>query len=54
MTDHAAEVLQRCLETEGYIFKCKRCGKTPEDIGWCGWCGYNRDYEMILESHVRH
>lgn len=24
--------------------KCKTCGKTPENIGWCSECGYNRNY----------
>ncbi len=44
----AEKIRKRALETEGYIFVCRRCGKTPEDIGWCDECGYNRDYEKRI------
>lgn len=27
---------------------CRHCGKTPQDIGWCEECGYNRQYEEIV------
>lgn len=43
--DLAAEIQQRSLEMEGYKWVCRQCGKTPQDIGWCDDCGYNRDYE---------
>jgi hypothetical protein len=23
---------------------CRTCGKTPENVGWCDQCGYNRNY----------
>ncbi len=30
--------------TSSVLPRCRRCGKTPENIGWCEQCGYNRDY----------
>lgn len=47
MTDRTEEIQRRSLETEGKILRCRRCGKTPQDIGWCDQCGYNRDYELV-------
>jgi hypothetical protein len=30
-----------------YRYECRICGKTPQDIGWCDQCGYNRPYDKI-------
>ena len=51
--DRAEAIRKRSLETEGKIPKCRKCGKTPQDIGWCDECGYNRDYELV-ETDTRH
>lgn len=52
MTDEAEKIRERNLRTEGFIPKCRRCGWTPENIGWCDQCGYNRDYEMVHTSSL--
>lgn len=46
----ADKIMKRSLESEGKTPVCRRCGKTPQDIGWCGYCGYNRDYELMQTS----
>jgi hypothetical protein len=47
-----ARIRQRALETEGKVLRCRSCGKTPQGIGWCDECGYNRDYEMLQDATV--
>jgi uncharacterized protein CbrC (UPF0167 family) len=45
-----AEDNQRLLEgtaMQAFRFVCLHCGKTPQDIGWCEHCGYNRQYEKV-------
>jgi rRNA maturation endonuclease Nob1 len=32
---------------DGWRIVCRECGKTPQDIGWCEQCGYNRPYEKV-------
>jgi rRNA maturation endonuclease Nob1 len=39
------ETEQKMAMAEGWKYVCRHCGKTPQDIGWCDDCGYNRDYE---------
>lgn len=51
--DPAERIAERNLRTEGWIPKCRRCGKTPQDIGWCDECGYNRDYEMVRSATIQ-
>ncbi len=46
--DPTEEIMKRTLDMEGYVLVCRRCGKTPQDIGWCDECGYNRDYEKRI------
>jgi ribosomal protein L37E len=52
MDDVAEKIMRRSLATEGKLLKCRRCGKTPQDIGWCDECGYNRDYEMVQDATI--
>lgn len=51
--DLAEQIRQRSLEMEGWIPKCRKCGWTPENIGWCDQCGYNRDYEMVRSVTIQ-
>ena len=45
------EVAKANLEADpGYTYVCKLCGKTPEWIGWCDECGYNRPYEKVYRK----
>lgn len=32
---------------DGWRYVCRECGKTPQDIGWCERCGYNRPYKKV-------
>jgi hypothetical protein len=32
---------------DGWRIVCRECGLTPQDIGWCEQCGYNRPYEKV-------
>ena len=42
------EVIRANFEADdGWRYVCKLCGKTPQDIGWCEQCGYNRPYEKV-------
>ena len=47
--DRCKEIQERNLRTEGYKAVCRKCGKTPQEPGWCDECGYNRDYEMVKD-----
>lgn len=51
--DPVANVRRRILEMEGKMWKCRRCGKTPANIGWCNECGYNRDYELVRSATLQ-
>ncbi len=51
--DRAAEIERRNLENEGFEYRCKICEKTPQEIGWCDECGYNRDYYKIRRVVVQ-
>lgn len=45
------EVARANLEADpGYRYVCKVCGKTPQHIGWCHECGYNRPYEKVYTT----
>ena len=51
--DRAAEIAKRSLENEGFEYRCESCEKTPQDVGWCEECGYNRDYYKIRRVTVQ-
>jgi hypothetical protein len=38
---------QFLLRDEGWSYVCRHCGWTPQNIGWCDQCGYNRQYDRI-------
>lgn len=39
-----ADFEAKIAEASRHKYICKDCGKTPQDIGWCEQCGYNRNY----------
>jgi hypothetical protein len=39
-----AKNMERTIREPRHIPTCKTCGKTPENIGWCDLCGFNRNY----------
>ena len=45
-TDQEVE-LANLKADPGFRYVCKDCGKTPQHIGWCEMCGYNRNYEKV-------
>ena len=38
---------------DGWRYVCRVCGKTPQDIGWCDQCGYNRPYEKVRPAKLQ-
>lgn len=48
------EVLRANLAVDpGYRLICRECGKTPQDIGWCKDCGYNRPYDRVAVHKIQ-
>jgi hypothetical protein len=38
---------------DGWRYICRDCGKTPQDIGPCDKCLYNRPYERVRVSKLQ-
>lgn len=38
---------------DGWRYVCRDCGKTPQDIGPCAKCVYNRPYERVRVSQLQ-
>jgi hypothetical protein len=54
MTPLDFEVICANLEADdGWRFVCPVCAKTPQDIGYCETCGYNRPYEKVRSSKLQ-
>jgi rRNA maturation endonuclease Nob1 len=48
------EVIKANFEADdGWREVCRECGKTPQDIGFCDKCGYNRPYERVRSSRLQ-
>lgn len=48
------EVIKANFEADdGWRYVCRDCSKTPQDIGYCERCGYNRPYEKVRAGKLQ-